>query len=276
MKRGFAQQLRWWRAGAVMALAFVGTSASAFGWESVLEWLTSMQSEMSAWNINTKQTAVAANQESQASATSQMQLANAMGAIEMSDRVTRAVLAVDGNLGQPVTIKCVAAKNSAIFVNALSQSAADRGTLMSSFAATRVASRVQADKERLGRHRANYCTVTEARSGMCQLSANGMQGWDVNYGGPFGERTLSAEAELAGLAYVAMVADTRADKAVDCQSAACAAAASEQLALAASSAMVANSLVAQVMERRVVPQLAGASPVPKPQAPTQPVPVPGG
>ena len=78
-----------------------------------------------------------------------------------------------------------------------------------------------------------------------------MQGWDSNYGGAFGERTLAAEGELAGYAYAAMVADTRAPAALDCKSSACAAAASEQLALSAAGTMVADAFLGQVLERRV-------------------------
>lgn len=245
-------------AGVTLAYALVLTSgnAQAFSFMSVLEWLRNMQSEMSGWAVVTKQTAVSADVMASANRTSQQQLATAMGAISMSERVGNAVLSVDGTYGQPVTIKCEAQKDGTMQVEAWQQVSYDRAKLMGTFASTRVADRSSAERERIALHRDSYCTVSEAKSGLCQLKANGMQGWDVNYGGAFGERTLPAEGELAGYAYAAMVSDTRAPAALDCKSAACAAAAAQQLALAASGTMVADTFVGQVLERRV-PVLTG-------------------
>jgi hypothetical protein len=239
----------------VFALAMVGQPAHA-QFASIAQFLQTMQSEMSAWAVNTKQTAVAANQEAQSSQTSAQQLATAIGAIDMASRVGNAALSFDGTLGQPVTIKCVAQKNAAMQVEAWSQVALDRSKLMATFASTRVASKAQAERERVGLRKDSYCTVGDAKSGFCKLKANGMQGWDANYGGAFGERTLPAEGELAGYAFAAMVADTRAPVAMDCKSKSCAAAASQQLALASAGSMVADAFVGQVLERRV-PMLTG-------------------
>jgi hypothetical protein len=230
--------------------------ASAFSWASVLSFVQTMQSELSAWSVTTKQTSVAANQEAQASHTTQKVLATAIGAIAMSERVRDAVMSVDGQWGQPVTIKCTAQKGAAMQVEAWSQVDLDRAKLMGTFSSTRVASRGHAERERMALRKDSYCTVGEARSGMCELKANGMQGWDSNYGGAFGERTLAAEGELAGYAYAAMVSDVRAPAALDCTSKACGSAASEQLALSAVGTMVADSFVGQVLERRV-PVLTG-------------------
>lgn len=238
------------------ALVAFSPSAHALTWASVLEFIASMQQELSAWSIATKQTAVAANQVAQSLQTSQQELATAMGAIAMSERVTNAVMSVDGNWGQPVTIKCTAQKAAAMQVEAWSQVSLDRSKLMGTFASNRVADKSHAERERIALRKDSYCTVGEAKSGMCQLKANGMQGWDANYGGAFGERTLPAEGELAGYAYAAMVADVRAPAVLDCKSKACAAAASEQLALAAVGTMAADAFVGQVLERRV-PMLTG-------------------
>ena len=238
------------------SLLAAAPSAYAFSWESVLQFIETMQSEMSAWAVTTKQTAVAANQIADNTKTSQQQLATAMGAIAMSERVSEAVMSVDANFGQPVTIKCTAQKAAATQVEAWSQVALDRSKLMSTFASTRVGGKDMAERERVALRKDSYCTVGEAKSGMCHLKANGMQGWDANYAGAFGERTLPAEGELAGYAYAAMVADVRAPAALDCRSKACSAAASEQLALAAVGTMAADAFVGQVLERRV-PMLTG-------------------
>jgi hypothetical protein len=238
------------------ALLFATPNAQALSWQSALEWIQTMQSELSAWAVTTKQTAVAANQEAQSRLNAQQQLATAAGAIAMSDRVSRAVMSVDATWGQPVTIKCEAQKDATLQVEAWHQVALDRGKLMATFASTRVADKAHAERERVALHKDSYCTVSEAKSGLCKLTANGMQGWDENYGGAFAERTLPAEGELAGYAYTAMVADTRAPAVIDCQSSSCAAAAEEQLALAAAGTMVADAFLGQVLERRV-PMLTG-------------------
>ena len=243
---------------AVMGYSLLMTpiSAQAFTFQSILEWVRTMQSELSAWSITTKQTAISSNVLAENSKITHLSLATAFGAISMSDRVTKAVMSVDPTYGQPSSIKCTAQKDATMQVEAWQQVSYDRAKLMGTFASSRVTDRSTGDRERYALHRDSYCTVSEAKSGMCALKANGMQGWDVNYGGAFGERTLAAEGELAGYAYAAMVADTRAPAALDCKSAACAAAASEQLAMAAVGSMVADSFVGQVLERRV-PVLSG-------------------
>lgn len=226
-------------------------SAQALSWQSIITWINTMQSEVSAWAVSVKQTSVAASQQATANARAQQQLATAIGTIDMSSRMVAAVASFDANLGQPITLKCEAQSNTSIQAASWEQVPLDRAKLMGTFASTRVASAAAAEGERISVHRASYCTIAEARAGMCELKANGMQGWDTNYGGAFGERTLSAEAELAGYAYAAMVADARAPAALDCRSSACAAAASEQLALSAAGTMVADAFVGQVLERRI-------------------------
>lgn len=245
------------RCAAIFVLATcVSSGAYALSWQSVVQLYQTMQSEVSAWAVTTKQTAVSANQAAHSSQVAQQQLATAIGAISMSDRVRSAVMSVDGQWGQPVSIKCTAQKAAAMQVEAWSQVAMDRSKLLGTFATTRVLTKAQGERERLTLRRESFCTVGEAKAGFCALKANGMQGWDSNYGGAFGERTLPAEGELAGLAYAAMVADVRASAAVDCRSKACAAAASLELAHAAVGTMVADSFVGQVLERRV-PMLTG-------------------
>lgn len=237
-------------------LALVSAPANAFTWASVLQLIKTMSSEASAWAVSVKQTAVAANQESMAELTSKKQLATAIGAIGMSDRVMKSITSFDSELGQPVTIKCAAQQNGKLFVEAESQRDKDASHLMASFASQRVGSKAVADTQRLNMHRDTYCTVSEAKQGMCTLSPNGMQGWDVNYAGAFGEKTLAPEGEVAAYAYAAMISDARAEAQTDCKTTACAAAQSEQLATAAMSAMAANSIIGQVTDRRV-PMLTG-------------------
>jgi hypothetical protein len=240
----------------VSALLVVVMPAHAVSWASVLQFVKTMQSELSAWAVTTKQTSVAANQVAEADRRSAQQLATAMGAITSAERLGKAVISFDSSVGQALTNGCRAHKDATMQVEAWDQVRRDRSKLLGTFAATRVSDSTRSQRERVGLHNDSYCTVGEAKSGVCALKANGMQGWDTNYSGAFGERTLSAEGELAGYAYAAMVADVRAPAALDCKSVACGAAASDQLALAAAGTMVADSLVGQVLERRV-PMITG-------------------
>ena len=224
-------------------------TASAQTWDSVVKLLKSMQDESSAYSVVTKQTGLSANQMGDATVISKKQLATATGAVMMSDRVTRAALDVDPVLGQPITIKCEAQRNGKLFVEAASQSHRDVGRLMQSFASSRVGSKAKALHEAHA-SREQFCTVSEAKQGLCDLKANGLQGWDINYANAFSEKTLAPEGEVAGYAYVNMLTDTRADALSDCLSSACEVSQSQQLAVSAFSAMAANSLIGQIVDRR--------------------------
>lgn len=239
-----------------VALGVTVLPAQALSWASVVTFISTMQTEMSAWAITVKQTALSANVVSQMDSDSKKQLANAAGAISMSDRVMRAAVSFDPAVGQPVTIKCIAQENGKLFVEAQSQREMDAAKLMASYSSQRVGSKAAADQAALAMHRDTYCTVSEAKQGMCTLNANGMQGWDVDYAGPFSEKTLAPEGEAAAYAYTAMITDQRAEAQIDCTSAACNAAQAQQLATSAMSAMAASSLVGQVTDRRV-PMLTG-------------------
>jgi len=237
-------------------LAFAAMSAHSFSWASVLQFLSSLGNEASALAITTKQTALAAFQESLAAVNANKQLATAMGVIQMSDRLINVFADFNPETGQPDATKCEAQKNTTLHVEAESQKQKDAAHLMQTFAAGRVSTRAAGEVETLAVHRDAYCTVSEAKQGMCTLSANGMQGWDSNYAGAFGEVTLAPEGELAAYAYAGMLADARAEAVIDCKSAACVAASVQQLGSAAASAMAANAIIGQVTDRRV-PMMTG-------------------
>lgn len=243
---------------AVLCLCLASPSAGAVGlsWDSVLTFLKTMKDEASAWSVTTQQTAVAAQQQNDSRLRSQAMLASAIGAIEMSDRVGKAIAAVDPAVGQPQTLLCEAQTEGALRVEALGQRDRDAARLMQSFASSRVDTQAKADEGAIAQRKNTYCTVSEARGGACDLVANGMQGWDSNYAGAFSQRTLSPEGELAGYAYTAMLTDVRAGSSIDCTSVACRSAAANQMRVAAMSALAANSLIGQVTDRRV-PVLTG-------------------
>lgn len=208
------------------------------------------QQQTSAWAVATKQTALSANGVSTSEVQSEQTLSAAIGAIEMTDALTNAVVQHSPLLGQPDSIKCIAQADGKLEVQTDQQRAQDVGHLMATYSSTRVGSQVVADQQRLALHRDTYCMVSESKAGLCKLSPNGMQGWDSNYAGAFGQETLSPEGELAGFAYASMLTDVRADVAIDCKGATCRAAEAAQLDASAAASMAANSMVEQVTDRR--------------------------
>lgn len=227
------------------------TPVHALSWSSAVTFFKTMQDEVSAWSVTTSQTAVSAQQQNESQLRAQGVLATAIGAIEMSERVGSAIVAVDPLVGQPQTLLCAAQTEGQLRVEAFGQRDLDAARLMASFAGSRVSSSAAAQVEVLATRRERYCTVSEARAGACELVPNGMQGWDSNYAGFASQITLSPEGELAGYAYAAMVADTRVPAVMDCSSLECDGAHANQMRVAAMSTLAANSLVGQVIDRRV-------------------------
>lgn len=239
--------------GMASALASVSALAQSISAETMT---TNGQQQTSAWAVTTKQTALSANVVSTSEAQSQQTLAAAIGAIQMSDALTNAAVQYSMLTGQPDTIKCIAQADGKMAVQTDQQREQDTRNLMATYSSTRVGSQAIANQQILAMHRSTYCTVSESQAGSCKLTPNGMQGWDENYAGAFGQDTLSPEGELAGYAYAGMLTDVRADAAIDCKSAACSAAAAAQLDAAAAASIAANSMVEQVTDRRQ-PMLTG-------------------
>lgn len=242
-------------AAGAMGMMLAPLSAFAFSWQSVVQWARGMQSEMSAWAVVTRQSALSASVVADNGRQAAQQLATAMSAVSGAGRLNADLLSVDGRLGQPQALLCEARRASDFSVAASEQAARDRGALMSSFAASRTAPGSPAGQI-WQRRRASYCTLAEARAGVCELRPNGLQGWDANYAGAFSQWTLAPEAELAGLDFALTVSDVRGESLGRCKAAACASAASVDLQALAASSMAAQSLVGQVTARRV-PALTG-------------------
>lgn len=256
-------------AGLVIGMSFgIGGSlrAQSFNLESVCESFGSFRSicqafvtwqqQMNAFKTLVKQAAVTANQVGTADITADQVLSASISSIRTQDRLLKVVSDYGGEYGQPFTSGCVAQRNAKTHVAAVEQRDLDAAKLMRSFANGRVASRVAASREKWEMRQQTYCSVSEAKQGLCELSANGMQAWDSDYSGPFSERSLSPEGELAGYAYAAMLADTRAPETIDCGTPACHAARMSFLKANATSSMIMNTVVGQVADRRV-PTLTG-------------------
>ena len=234
----------------VGALALAG-SAHAFSWASIVAWFTTMQREVSAIAIQTKQNAVAANQIADAEVNTRKTLSVAMGALMASERVRDVVRDYDPQIGQPMLLKCNAQMERGLQVDAFNQAARNTRLFVSSYATVGADSRVTAQRDVLQQRRELFCSVSEAKAGLCELKPNGMQGWDTMYDGPFGNLTMTPDFELAAANYIANLADIRAPKSIYCKSEACATAQQKQIESVAIGSMVAASLTGQLSDRRI-------------------------
>ncbi len=231
-------------------IALASSHASAFSWAAVLAWFQTTQRELSAIAIQTKQNAVSANQISDAEVNSRKTLAVAMGALMTSERVREVVKNYDPMLGQPMLLKCDAQMERAMQVAVFDQAAKNTRGFINAYASAGTPSRAAANKDSLVQHRELFCTVSEAKQGLCELKPNGMQGWDASYAGPYGEDRVTPDVELAAYSYVAHLADTRPAKGINCKSEACAVAKLKHMEQSAIGSMVSTSLIGQLSERR--------------------------
>lgn len=237
------------RVAAVAALVCASSQANA-QWATVASWFTTMQRELSALAISVKQSAVASNQIADGEMNSRKQLAVAMGAVMTSERVREVVKNYDPTLGQPLLLKCEAQFDRRLQVEVVNQAAKNTRVLVSNYAAASTPSRAAADRDVLNQHRELFCSVSEAKQGLCELKPNGMQGWDASYSGPFGEHTMTPDVELAGYTYITNLVDTRAPHGINCKSEACTAARLDNMQATAIGSMVAESLIGQLSMRR--------------------------
>lgn len=239
------------RAIAIAAIFSFSLSAEAHAsWASALAWFATMQREVAAVAIQVKQNAVYANQISDANVNSNKQLAAAMGALMTSERVREVVQNYDPVFGQPMLLKCDAQFDRQLQIETFHQSSKNTLEFVSNFAVASAKSRVAADQGMLEQHREFFCSVSEAKQGLCDLKPNGMQSWNSSYAAPFGEQTLTPDVELAGFNYISNVVDTRATDDINCKSEACASARLKNMRDTAIGSMVAESLVGQLSMRR--------------------------
>jgi hypothetical protein len=239
------------KAAVLAGIIVVATEANA-GWASVAAWFMTMQREVSAVAIQVKQNAVAANQVGDAEMNTRKQLAVAMGALMTSERVRDVVQNYDPLLGQPMLLKCDAQFDRKVQVEVFNQASKNTLAMVSSFAAASVPSRAAADKDVLTQHRELFCSVSEAKQGLCELKPNGMQAWDASYSGPFGEQTMTPDVELAAYNYITNVVDSRVPDGINCKSEACSSARLQNMRDKAIGSMVAESFLGQVNFRRSI------------------------
>lgn len=239
------------RAALAVGLLAAAGSANAFSWASILAWFTTTQREVSAIAVQTKQNAVAANQIADAEVNTRKTLSVAMGALMASERVRDVVRDYDPQIGQPMLLKCNAQMEREVQVGVTHQAVLNAGRFTRSYANQRAESKVAAQRDVLQQRREFFCSVSEGKQGLCELKPNGMQGWDTNYDGPFGNLTMTPDIELAAANYIANLADLRPSKAIYCKTEACATAQQKQIEATAVGSMVAASMTGQLSSRRI-------------------------
>lgn len=209
------------------------------------------QREMSALAVFTKQLSLSAQQEGVAAVFSGKQVVNAVSALQMHEKFVRVFEQFDPRFGQPRSILCEAQAQGNYTLSANDESQQSVARLMQNYSTQRVESPLEIEQNRLQTHEQLYCSLDEEKIGACKRIANGMQAWDSNYAGAFGESTASPESELAGYAYTQMIVDHRPSAAVDCTTIACSAASSRQLRRMSLSSAVATVYTSQMADRRV-------------------------
>ncbi|UXI68374.1 hypothetical protein [Tahibacter amnicola] len=248
---------RRWPAQLFVFVAVVLTTTTAHAsWQSILAMIRNLMSEAAAWAGSAMQTAISAKQKTDIFVNSQQMLANSIKALDGYERTLRAALDFHPTVGQPASVKCTSQMEHTFIVESQAQAEIDASRLLATFSTTRVGSAMEGEAQIWSMHRQVYCSLDEAEQGLCTLSPNGMQSWDVDYAGAFSGPTLAPEGELAAYAYASMLADQRADAIIDCMTPDCAAASLQQLGATAQASMAAASIVSQATERRV-PVLTG-------------------
>ncbi len=229
-------------------LIFGSSAANAFSFASVVEIFQSMQREMSAWAVTTKQSAVAANQVSEMSKASNQQLATAIGAISMSERIRDAVSGFSGAIGQPESNRCQAQRDNNAFTRAMTAQRKDLVARMNVYVNSRADSIVTEAQEKIAAHD-DFCSVSEAKQGICKLKPNGMQSWDSNYSSFYSQQSLTPTSEIAALNYVNMTTSNTPLVSSDCKSVECKNVRQKQNELSAISSMATNAYLHQVSMR---------------------------
>lgn len=223
----------------------------AFAWSSAVTLESIKQNISSALSIATKQTSVSSNQVGEASLNTFKNLATAHSTIGMSNRVIDAVVNYGGAFGQAQSNSCIAVLNTGYNLQSKQLSVSSQNILIQNYVNNRYIDPLEGDSRLLANHKENYCTISESQSGICKLTGNGMQGWDSNYSGFSGAKTLAPEAELAGYSYAAMVTDQSMSAVTNCSSSDCHAVASSQLETASINSLIATALIGQVTDRRI-------------------------
>lgn len=240
-------------AGAALGVAILGASSlvnAQTSWHTVIESIRAMLSEGTYWKLVANQTRVSADRQVETQKKSNQQLADAFDLIRKQERLTDAIRDHGAATGQPQSIGCVALEHADLEMRARQQATLDAAKLMQSFADSRQRSGAQTSRQIREKLKSEYCTVSEAKQGICELRGNGMQGWNRNYAAAYSSETLSPEAENAAYDYAELASAGPGDEVIECEGAACDRNRLTSLAQTAVSSLVAGTYVGQAASRR--------------------------
>lgn len=197
------------------------------------------------------QDAANAQRQSQTLASSAKMVANSMAGVDMVDRYINVKIDHHPRTGLPLSNKCAAVQTQNHVVDAADMSRRDRHALQASFAVNRYIPASDWFTQQHERHTELYCSVSEAKQGMCELKPNAMQGFDSNYAAVTSEPTLSPEMELAGYDYITNLVYETNSIPKDCATEACQIHLVNDQRRRAVATMVSYTLLDQIASRRV-------------------------
>jgi hypothetical protein len=182
--------------------AHVASNISTFGTTFNTNMVTKFENLISAIAVATKQEALAANAVSEGSHDSAQQLVNAVRVQRQNDAVTRAYLDFNPSTAQGYQPCLVAAQNRTLdgAFDKISAAAQTSVAALDVAPGHLVKSASTALAQRLGQHRSQFCTQSEADAGLCTLSQ--LPGGDTNAELLFEPTAPDSLQQKAQMAYI--------------------------------------------------------------------------
>lgn len=177
------------------------TSISAWASLSSVQVNYNEMNILSAFSVFTKQEAVSSSQKSSMVHNSIQQLATAIGAIGMSERMKESLINFNSSTGQPKSVSCDAQTTNNRTVVTRSQQSEDTAVLTEWASTFPARTPIEKDAELIKGHKSAYCSISENVQGMCKIVPNGMQSWDVDYSKAFNQKTVSDDGYYATFAF---------------------------------------------------------------------------
>lgn len=178
-------------------------------------------------------------------------LALSIGAIKQTEHARKAVIDYSGTFGQPESNLCAALAENSVMMRTMEKSNEDWKGRMASFSNRKTGSALEYRQNIQVAHQ-DFCSIGEAKQGICKLKPDGMQAWDSDYSGFSNQNNLSVQAETGAVAYVNTLSSQLPlpDAGADCKSVSCIQAKSQMLSATARSSMVTANMLSQVGIRR--------------------------
>lgn len=228
---------------------FVPLISYALTWSTVAQWLQSLNYDASAWAVVTKQTSVTSNQIASNDIQTLKLLSVALGAISQAERQKKIMIDYNANFGQPESNLCLSISQQNSFIKNMEQKNDDIKQRMTNFSNQIYISQTDLKNTLLTSHQ-DFCSINEAKQGLCKLKPNGMQAWDIDYSGFSSKNNLEGMAEIGALAYVKRLSASLAQTDFKCKSNSCKDLHIQNMTYAARSSMVTNTLLSQISIRK--------------------------